>query len=350
MQVYKVKLPGLVLCFLMTFAMSATAQIAEFEPNVNAGLSTLSEGSINGTILDSSSQPASNVRVELHDAVRGNILQTVVTSSGGTYQLQNVPRGNYEVVAISGLNESRERVSVMGGTVAINLRFDAPLSGNNVGGTSTVSVSDYKVPDKARDALRKAQMALQSGKLQEVAQYTGKALAIYPQYGQALTLNGLLKLQSHNFDGARQDLEKSVQVDPGQALAYFLLAASYNEAQRYDDALRTTEAGLRLAPEAWQGYFETAKALLGKNQFLAALQQVSKAIDRAPSYPMLHLVKGDAYAGLKDYANAIVEMESYLSAKPQGATAQQVRAAVAKMKILVSQAPAAVGDLVVPAR
>ncbi len=350
MQACKVKLPGLVLCFLMIFAMSAAAQIGAFEPNVNAGLSTLSEGSISGTIVDSTNQPAVNVRVELHDVVRGNVLQTVVTSSGGTYLIGNVPRGNYEVVATSGLNELRERVSVMGGTVAINLRFDAPLSGNNVSGGNTVSVSDYKVPEKARDALRKAQMALQNGKLQDVAQYTGKALAIYPQYGQALTLNGLLKLQSHNFDGARQDLEKSVQVDPGQALAYFLLAASYNEAKRYDDALRTTEAGLRLAPEAWQGYFETAKAMLGKNQFLAALQQVSKAIERAPNYPMLHLIKGDAYAGLKDYANAIVEMESYLSARPQGATAQEVRAAVAKMKSLASQAPPAVGDLVPPQR
>ncbi len=352
MQVRKATLSALLLlCSIPLFIMSAAAQMNQFDmtgPDPGAGLSA--GASISGTVLDYTNQPAVNVRMELHDLTRGTVVAMSVTNNAGVYQFANIRPGNYEVVAISGIRESREKVYVFGGTVALNLRFDAPPAGADVDGNHTVDVSDYKVPGKARDAVRKAEMALHDGDLRRMAHYVEKALALDPNYGHALMLRGLLELQDQHFEEARQDLEKSLQLDSGKAPTYFLLAAVYNQTKRYDDALLTTNAGLRLDPNAWQGYFENSKALLGKHQFLDALREVTRALERAPNLPMLHLIKGDAYAGLRDYANAITEMQSYISAVPKGELAEKVRGSIARMKTFAAREPVApaVGNLMPP--
>lgn len=344
--------PLLTLTSLLLLAMSAIAQSDRFATGgFNSDMSFFSNGSISGTLIDGSGRPIPNARVELHSVVHGEVLAIATTNYAGEYHISNVSRGEYEIIGLHGLTETRDRVSVMTGNSMINLRLQDEASASNVDGTNTVSVNDYKVPDKARKALHKAQDALRDSNYRNAARYTDEALVIYPDYGEALSLRGLLHLQNHETDAARADLEKALQLQSGEGRTYFLLAAVYNETARFDDALRTLNEGVRLAPNAWQGYFEMSKALLGKNQFADALRQATKGLELNPSFAMLHLIKGDCFAGLKDYEKAITEMQTYLSADPTGSMSSQVRAAIAKLKMLLpqpAQVPPVVGNLVAP--
>jgi tetratricopeptide (TPR) repeat protein len=334
--------------------MSAVAQSDRFAAGSgNSDMNFFSNSSITGTMVDGSGHPVPNARIELHSVTHGEVLAIATTNYAGEYHLNNVSRGEYEIIGLHGLSETRDRVSVMAGNSMINLRLQDNASADNVDGTNTVTVNDYKVPDKARKALYKAQQAMQEHKFQNADRYVNEALTIYPDYSQALTLRGLLSLENHNPDAARVDLEKAVQLDAGHAISYFLLAAVYNETGRFDDALRTLGEGVRIAPNAWQAYFEMSKALLGKNDFGNALRQASKGLELNPGFAMLHVIKGDCFAGLKDYANAITEMQAYLTAEPGGAIASQVRATVAKLRTLVPQpqaVPPVVGNFVAPQR
>jgi tetratricopeptide (TPR) repeat protein len=320
---------------LFAFNLGAVGQIERGGAgDWNSGPDT----AISGMIVDSADVAMSNVRVELRDVSRGNVVASTWTNIAGQYQITGARRGEYEIVALNGLHEVRQRVSVLGGSTALNLRFH-DIRGDAAGNSqaNTVDVSAYKVPQNARKALRKAQDALPKGDFQRVAHYVAEALSIYPNYGEALTLNGFLKLQNHEIDDARQDLEKALQYNSGYPMTYFLLAATYNDADRFEDALRTANAGLKLAPNAWQGYFELSKASLAKSQFLESLRQASKALELGATIPVLHLVRGDAFAGLKDYDNAIAEMQSYLTGDPNGAVSVEVRSAIEKLRTLAAK-------------
>jgi tetratricopeptide (TPR) repeat protein len=341
----------LTLTSLLLFAMSALAQSDRFAAGSgNSDMNFFSNGAITGTMVDSSGRPISNARVELHSLSRGDVLAITSTTYSGEYRFNNVPRGDYEVFGYQGLAEARERVAVIDGGAMLNLRLNTSSAADAAGDPSSVGVNDFKVPDKARKAFHKAQAAFQEGNLQRVARFTDEALSIYPNYGQALTLRGLLHLQNHEADAARQDLEKALQFDSSHGVTYFLLAAVYNENGRFDDALRTLGQGFRVAPNQWQGYFEMSKALLGKNQFADALRQASRALELNPSFAMLHVIKGNCFAGLKDYASAITEMQAYLTADPAGRVSAQVRDTIARLKTLLDQppAPSIMGNLVAP--
>ncbi|HZU44881.1 MAG TPA: tetratricopeptide repeat protein [Terriglobales bacterium] len=340
----------LTLISLLFVAFSAFAQGDRFAAgNGSPDMGFFSNGSISGTLVDGSGQPVPNARVELRSVLHGEVLAIATTNYAGEYHLNNVSRGDYEIIGLHGLAETRDRVSVMMGNSTINLRLQDDTSARNVEGTNTVSVNDYKVPDKARKALHKAQQAFEVRKYQNAARYIDEAISIFPGYAEALTLRGLLALQNHHTDAAQQDLEKALQLDAGHSITYFLLAAVYNETGHFDDALRTSNEGVRIAPNAWQAYFEMSKALLGKNQFGDALRQASKGLELNPGFAMLHVIKGDCFAGLKDYTNAISEMQAYLIAEPAGAVSSQVRATVARMRALLpppTPAPPVVGNLV----
>src|SRR4029079_12902599 len=128
-------------------------------------------------------------------------------------------------------------------------------AGSDVGGKTSVSVAQYKIPGKARDQYEKARKRMLEGKSDEAMQYANKALDIYPKYSEALTLRCVLELDKQQKDEAVNDCEKSVEFDSGYALGYFALGAAYNQTSRYDDAVRVLDRGTALSPMDWQGYF-----------------------------------------------------------------------------------------------
>jgi len=333
----------LLLVSLFAFTLSGIGQTYQLNRYSSSGndVGGGSEAGISGIVVDSGDHAMSNVQVALRDVSRGNVVGSTWTNIAGQYRISNVPRGEYEITALTGLNEVHERVSVLAGSTTMNLRF-SNLKAAEAGdpNANTVNLSEFKVPAKARKALRKAQDALSSGDLERVSRFIAEALSIYPQYGEALTLDAFIKLQKHEFETARQELEKSLQYNCGYPTTYFLLAAAYNQDERFDDAVRTSNAGIRLAPQAWQGYFEMSRALLGKGQFMEALRHATKAVELGSNFPLVHLLKGDAFAGIKDYENAIAEMQAYLTKEPSGDVSAQVRKSIDQLRILAAQATA----------
>lgn len=325
---------------LFAFTLSSVGQTNQLNRYSSPGndVGGGSEAGISGVIVDSGDHAMSNVQVALRDVSRGNVVGTTWTNIAGQYRISNVPRGEYEITALTGLNEVHERVSVLAASTTMNLRF-ANLKAAEAGdpNANTVNLSEFKVPAKARKAFRKAESALPSGDYGRVSRYLAEALSIYPQYGEALTLNAFLKLQKHEFDSAREDLEKAVQYNSGYPITYFLLADSYNEGERFDDAARTAGQGIRLAPQAWQGYFEMSRASLGKSQFMEALRQASKAVELGGNFPLVHLLKGKAFVGMKDYESAIAEMKAYLNIDPNGEVSAQVRTTIDRLKELAAK-------------
>ncbi len=290
--------------------------------------------SLVGVVHTVDNHPIANARVEVRDVASGNGSTSTYTSPSGDFEVSNLPPGTYEVIVYTGLNEAHERIQVQTWRAYIDIRMpNTDSTTAEAGGNNTVSVNQFQVPGKARDAFRKAQQYADSLKLEDARKYVEKALAIYPRYAEAMALRGILKLDANKPDAATADLEQALQFDSGYSVAYIALGAAYNMLSRFDDAVRTIDRGIALSPNSWQAYFEMGKAYIGKGDFQDAVKQLNKAEDLAPKkFALVHLLKAHALLGMKDYANAMTELEAYLTCDPSGPNSDQARQALERVR------------------
>ena len=319
---------------LLSFLMCASVALAAAQDNSpfavpmgdGVGSNRISANcSLSGSVRTFDNQPVRDARVEIRKGGIGEPIISAYTLPNGSFAFPAVPRGTYEVVATVGMQEARERVAIDHLEVSLQLRLPGEAS-DPTGGSATVSVSQLKVPDKAKKLFAQAQEAYEKAKFDQSREHLEKALQLCPAYAQALTLRGLLDLQNNRLDQALTDLEQAVKNDYGYALGYVVLGATYNLMQRYDDSVRVLERSLVLTPTSWQAYFELSKALLGKGQFEAALRQANKASALAPpSFAPIHLVRAHALLGVKNYDLAVAELEQFLLTKPNSADSARAR-------------------------
>jgi len=303
---------------------------------------TFGQGSLNTltvTVRDHANQPVTDARVEVRPVMSIGSGASGYTNRSGIFEATGLGDGAYEIVAQKGVMQTSERVEVGSGLTAMSLRLettdqDAAAIGNN----ATVSLAQYKVPKKAREEFKKADSALSGRKLDEAQKHLAKALEIYPDFAEALTMRGIMNLEQKNFDAAISDLDHAIKSDSGYSMSYIAMGAAYNMTQRFDDAIRVLDRGVSLAPQSWQAYFEISKAQIGKSNYEAAIRAADKAQAFSEGrYPLVHLLKAHAMLALKQYDPAMGELQAFLDQAPkapeaEGArtTLEQVRAFVAK--------------------
>jgi tetratricopeptide (TPR) repeat protein len=294
-----------------------------------------------GSVNTLDGRPLDQARIELHDLNTGAVMGHTYSRSNGSFELYNIPKGSYEVVATKGVVESRERVDLAMDNTNVNLKMSNPV--NEVGETgATVSVSQYKVPSKARKEFEKAQEAFNNGKMDEAKSRANKAVELYPNFAEALTLRGILEINAKENEQGQADLQKAIQLDPNYGVAYFAMGAALNQAGKFDDAVRTLERGVSIKPDGWQGFFELAKATLANSDFKAALKNATTAEKLSnDAYAPIHVVKAHALMGLKQYGPAVAELQRYLDREPQGDIAASARRTLDQAKSFVAAGPSA---------
>jgi tetratricopeptide (TPR) repeat protein len=291
---------------------------------------------LNGTVTDASNRPISGARVELHDAMTGRSLAGTFTLANGTYEITNVPRGTYEVVASAGASESRSRLEL---DADRDISFHLPVNTASKSGGSSISLSQLNIPGKAQHMLQKAEEAFRKARLDDAFSFVQKALVVYPNYAKALVLRGVLNMQKGDNKDAQPDLEKAVALDYGDDMGYVALASLYNNEGLFDRASQTLDNGMSLNPHSWQANLEMARAELGKKDYGAAMRSLERAqMIAPPEVTMVHLYRAQAFIGLKDYRAAIGELENYLSKNPNDANSELARNTLTKLKEFTASA------------
>jgi Tfp pilus assembly protein PilF len=306
----------------------------------NWNTSIRSSSSISGSVLSSDNRPVGNVRVELRDGRTGTIVSSSYTGTGGQFEFSQIPQGSYEIVAFSGTQQAEERVELSSISTSVNLRLPAgnPVA-NDGNGRQSVSVAQYRVPEAAREELKKAREATLKNRIDEAQQHIQKALETAPNYADALTLRAILKLDAKDSDGAVADLQNAIQSDGSYAMAYMVLGSAFNNQMKFDDAIRSLQRGESLAPDAWQIYFEMGRAYAGKADYESAVRALDRAQHLAPQeYPLIRLIRAHSLMGLTRYGDAIAELQAYLAKAPTGPDAEQAQRMLEKAKESMSAA------------
>jgi tetratricopeptide (TPR) repeat protein len=291
----------------------------------NSGMSVAraDNRSITGVVQDNQNNGLNDVRVELTDA-NGAMISSAYTNPSGHFEFNRLSPGMYTVIATSGLQQASERVDATNFSNSVNVRMQgAGKPTDGVAGNS-ISIAQYRVPAKAREAYRKAHEAVEKGKTDDAHKHLTKALELCPNYAEALTLRGVLALNQQDSQAAVADLDKAIQADGNYAMAYMVLGSALNMQSKFDEAIRSLQRGQSLAPNYWQGYFEMGKSYIGKADYPAALRQLERAEGLAPAdYPLISLMRAHVFLAMKQFPEAMTALQAYLQKDPQGPNSAQ---------------------------
>lgn len=293
--------------------------------------------SISGTVQDTMGNPLQNVRVELTDG-GGTVVNSAYTGPSGRFEFTRVAAGTYQIVATSGLQQASERVDASSFSNLVSIRMQG--SGKPADGVEgdSISIAQYRVPAKAREAYRKAHSALEKGKLDDASKHLAKALEICPNYAEALTLRGILELNRQDSQAAVADLDKAIKADANYAMAYMVMGSALNMQSKFDEAIRALQRGESLAPTYWQAHFEMGKSYIGKADYPAALRQLERAESLAPEeYPLIYLLRAHALLSMKQFPEAMAALQAYLQKDPKGANVEQAQKMMEQAQAFMAQ-------------
>jgi tetratricopeptide (TPR) repeat protein len=283
-------------------------------------------------------QPAENARIELRGQDSATSTITGYTNAAGIADISQIPGGYYTVTVTYKLSQTETHENLAFGERTLSYTLPGDRTGSDIGSATSVSVAAYKVPDKAKKEYGKSQSALNKGNQDEALSHLDKAIDIYPQYADALTLRAIIRMDKQDTAGALADLNAAIQADPACSLAYFAIGSVYNATNRFPDAQLALQSGLRLDPRSWQGYFELGKALVGKGEYQAAVDQLNKAQDFSSNkYAPIHLVKAHAMLALKQYPGAMNELQAFITQAPNDQRAASARETLDRVNAFVEK-------------
>jgi tetratricopeptide (TPR) repeat protein len=304
-------------------------------PQQNATMSPMI-AAVAGKVLGADGRPLPGIHVEIDDARTALPVTSTYTQSDGSFELYNIPKGDYEVIAESTNAEVSNAISIDSGRSSLELQL--PQSRSEPSPVDeTTSVARMLVPSKAQRLYNRAFQYFTKGKYDEAEKEADAALQIDEAFGQALALVGLIEVHKGDFTLAENYLQKAIKVDPSASGAYIALAAIYNHQGRFDDAMSASEKGLSFAPRTWQAYLELGKASIAKSLYATGLKFLRQA-ERlgGNAYAEVHLVKAYALVPLKLYKDARYELHASMVRDRHGNVANQAQEMLAKVSSLES--------------
>jgi len=153
-------------------------------------------------------------------------------------------------------------------------------------------------------------------------------------YNKAIELNpndaayynrGILKKDMNDLDGALQDYNKAIELNPNYAMAYNNRGNLRSDMNDNEGALQDYNKAIELAPNDASKYNNRADLYLKMNDFDKALADVNHSIDLGGGY-VSFITKGEIYIAMEKYSDAIDLLTQALSYNTKGKDSFELRA------------------------
>jgi tetratricopeptide (TPR) repeat protein len=168
----------------------------------------------------------------------------------------------------------------------------------------------FDVPaESAASYLFTARMLLRQDYAPVAEEYAHKAVALDPKLPLAHQLLGELYLFHSQIDEAIAEFRKELEINPGNAAAYYKLADGYSRLQKFDEAERLLQRSIWLDATSTGPYILLGKVLEKKGETELAVRALQRALAMDPNNPMPHHLLGQAYRVLGKNADADRELQ-----------------------------------------
>jgi TolB-like protein/Tfp pilus assembly protein PilF len=142
-----------------------------------------------------------------------------------------------------------------------------------------------------------------------------QAVRLDDNLAEAHTSVGIVKLDFEwDREGARRELERAMQLNPGSGWVHHWVAHSLEAQGRLEDAMKEMRAALELDPLSLPIHWDVANELLMAKKFDEALQFLDKADELFPNQPITTWERATAYHYKGDAARADRTLVAFLAA------------------------------------
>ncbi len=157
----------------------------------------------------------------------------------------------------------------------------------------------FDVPaESAAGYLFTARMLLRQDFGPVAEEYAHQAVALDPRLPLAHQLLGELYLYHSQIDEAIAEFRKELEINPGNAVAYYKLADGYSRVQKFDEAERLLQRSIWLDSTSTGPYILLGKVLEKKGEAELAVRALQRALAMDPNNPIPHHLLGQAYRDL----------------------------------------------------
>jgi tetratricopeptide (TPR) repeat protein len=281
-----------------------------------------------GRVTLPNGSPASRVTVRVER--QGGVGRQTITDDSGRFEVADLARGRYYVVAENPADPDQFAEPVeaeTGRSPGTRIRADIYLRyrGKTVrareqGGAVTVSEQTQVIPKQARKSFdqalhlrneRQLQKSLESfnhaleqfpdyvqalaerghlrigmGQVAEASGDFARALAVNPGFGRALLGAGMCSFQQGKFTEAAQHLEKAAQADPGSATTFLFLGITDAALDRREQARGNLQKALAIDPSGCaRAHVHLANLSIKENRPQEAVSEIEAYLATAPNAP-----------------------------------------------------------------
>ena len=181
--------------------------------------------------------------------------------------------------------------------------------------SSTVNVSNLKVPSNARDEYEKACEASNKNRFREAEQHAQSATEKFKDYSAAWVLLGVIFEKQHKSQEARDACSHAAKVDAKYLPAYLCVAEVSVRDRDWEQVLSSADLALGLQSEGDPyAYYYRAIAYMHLNDTIEAKKSALRAaeIDFNHDEPSVLLLLAEISEREGDNANAIIQLQQFL--------------------------------------
>jgi len=317
---------GLLLAIFITFVGASGESAHVFVPQAN---------SISGHVFDERRVPVAELQIELLNDVE-SVIQRTKTDSTGLFVFRRLSTGVFQV------RVQTYGTSYIGQTQRLQLertrafeQIEFVLTTRKVGTMSPTigAVFVQEVPEQARKEYLQSAELLKKERRKEAVEKLKSAIAIFPNYFDALELLGNEYVKIEDYESAVPVLMKAIEVNKrAYHSLYILSVAQYNLKQRAE-AIESMRRAITLNHGSVNANLWLGTLLRQTNKFDEAETYLKQADKLAASKSSdVHWQMALLFNQLKRYNEAADELELFLKTQPDSRDAEQIKKLIKRLR------------------
>ena len=175
------------------------------------------------------------------------------------------------------------------------------------------------ISNESKNSLEKALLLHRNGDLKGASLLYRNILEQNPKQFDALHLLGVIELQSANWTGAAEQIEKSLQINPNQPAALNNYGIVLKELKLVDQAIVQYQKAIALKNDDPNTYMNLGNAYQVLSHFELAIEAYNKCIVLEPSNTAVLMNRGFALGALGEHQSAISNYKLALHIDPNDA-------------------------------
>jgi hypothetical protein len=296
---------------------------------------------------DADHSPMANVAIRLSTEA-GQVVSTTYSDPSGEYNFEDLAGANYvltvKVEGFQPVQQDARLTTIPSLTANIVLHKsvrERPEFGTGNATGDSISSRELSLPSKAQDALAKGKERLyQKHDPAGSLPFFKKLMEISPGFYDGYYLEGIAYTQQAQLGEAESAFRKAIEESEHHyADPCFALASLLTDKKQFGDATQLAREGLQADPEAWRGYYELARALLGEGKFAEAETNGIEARKRKTDFPGLYLILANIHMQLHKNEAVLGDVDAYLKLEPDGPASGQARLIKSQMEKALGHTP-----------